>query len=196
MTLTDEQIAEIAKRCGFDAYRNGVGTCTIQAPDDGDDLTTQVLAIARAAADAALAGAREPVGYVNGRALEWLHNPDRGTIAHIQVGIFKTPGEECATPIYAAAPPAPDAQPAEPVAPELRKDWDWKHPSAQFYIGQNARKSIYLQLAEQIVDGDDDAYSDEYWLPLHDKLTTAMRRLRELEALAAAHEAEAVVRRA
>ena len=64
---------------------------------------------------AALAGARKPVGYVNGRALEWLHNPDRGTNAHIQVGIFKTPGEECATPIYAAAPPAPDAQALPPV---------------------------------------------------------------------------------
>lgn len=67
-------------------------------------------------ADAAQAA---PVGYVNGSALRWLHSPDRGTNAHIQVGIFKTPGEECTTPIYTAAPPAPAAQ-QEPAQADAR----------------------------------------------------------------------------
>ena len=56
---------DLAREAGFDAYANGAGGVTIQAPDDGDDLTaeiTKLVALVRAqaldemmAADPALA---------------------------------------------------------------------------------------------------------------------------------------------
>lgn len=44
---------DLAREAGFDAYANGAGGVTIQAPDDGDDLTaevTKLVALVRAQA--------------------------------------------------------------------------------------------------------------------------------------------------
>lgn len=49
---------------------------------------------------------------------------------------------------------------------------DMRHPKIQALISSNARKSIELQLIEQILDGETNftPMDMEYWDTIHDKL--------------------------